>query len=137
MIMKDFFCGLNMGLHCGLNLENAWKETKKKLLMFDSHIIFMVKPYVPLKSPNGYTFEVNGYSSKPMRMKYFLWFLKMRKILTAHWLRACIHSSQKCIHLGPLTVFEIICRQSVGYELVVIQWKRIINPSPPFFFFQR
>ena len=63
---------------------------------------------VPVKSPNGYTFEVNGYSSKPMRMQYFLWFLKIRKILAAHWLRACIHSSQKCIHLGTLTV--LLCQ---------------------------
>ena len=37
----------------------------------------MLKPFMvtnnfsilPVKSQNGYTFEVNGYSSKPMRMQ--------------------------------------------------------------------
>ena len=55
---------------------------------------------VPVKALNGYTFEVNRYSSRPTRMQYFLWFLKIKKILAAHWLRACIRSSQKCTHLG-------------------------------------
>ena len=63
---------------------------------------------VPVKALNGYTFEVNGYSSKPIRMQCFLRFLKMKKILVAHWLRAYIHSSQKCIHLGILTVITCI-----------------------------
>ena len=32
------------------------------------------------RAQNGYTFKVNGYSSEPMRMQYFLWFLKIMKI---------------------------------------------------------
>ena len=55
---------------------------------------------VPLKTLNGYTFEVNRYSSRPMRMQYFLWFWKIKNILAAHWLRAGTHSSQNCIQLG-------------------------------------
>ena len=59
---------------------------------------------VPVEAPNGFTFEVNGYSIKQMKMQYFLQFLKRSKILASHWLRACNHSSKKCIHFRPLTV---------------------------------
>ena len=39
-----------------------------------------------------------------MSCQDFPYFQKSKKILHSHWLRACIHSSQKCIHLGTLTV---------------------------------
>ena len=52
----------------------------------------ILKLRIVVKFPNGYAFELNGYSSKPIRMKYFLSFLKIRKILAVRWLRASIHS---------------------------------------------
>ena len=75
---------------------------------------------VPVKSLNGYTFEVNGYSSKPMRMQYFLLFLKIRKNLAADWLKACIHSSQKCIHLGTLNGIYFVPSEGSFYKRDVL-----------------
>ena len=67
------------------------------------------KTHVPVKVKNGYTSEVNGNSSNPMRRQYFFSFLKIRKILAVNWLKACIIQPQKCIHLGTLTLTK--CRK--------------------------
>ena len=89
-----------------------------------------MKKVLPSKSPNGYTFKMNGYSSKPMRQQYFLWFEKIRKIMAAHWLGACIHSSQKCIHLGPLyglkwpQIFSI-CNENKQSQYILINFRDI------------
>ena len=51
----------------------------------------------------------NGYSSKPTRMQDLFNFVKQVNVkehvkLSARWLKASIHSSQKRIHLVPITV---------------------------------
>ena len=83
---------VNLGAHPEFDLPKKCILAKK-----------ILKNTPPLKAPNAYTFEVNRYSSEPMRMNYFLWFLKIRKIMAAHWLGACFLSSQKWILLGLLT----------------------------------